>query len=648
MATFKLQPPAFRPLPLGSISPTGWLQRQLRIQADGLSGHLDEFWPDVRDSQWFGGEAEAWERAPYWLDGVIPLAYVLGDQELIAKVTRYIDTIVEHQQADGWLGPRAMIAASGAAVQASYDLWGQILTTKVLLQAYEVAGIAGGDPAVREARRSALLRALRCIDRHIDRAPLFNWGQFRWFETLLSIAALYEETGEAWLVDLAAKLHAQGFDWPAFFNTPSGWPNAEPTPHGRWNYMSHVVNNAMAVKAPALWWRFAAAESDRTAPAAMIGQLLAHHGVATGMFTGDECLAGHQPTHGTELCAVVEYAFSLEVLLSVLGDPAFGDHLEQIIFNALPATFSPDMWSHQYDQQANQILCTVQERIWNTNGPASNTFGVEPNYGCCTANLSQGWPKFAAHLWMMTQDSTGLVAAAYAPSAARATLGGVPVVVSLETDYPFRDSLHLTVTTEAPATGSLWLRIPAWAKGAAIRLPDGTTVSPATGTFYEVNRTWEGTSELDLTLPMQPELRKGYRDAVAIQRGPLTYALKIGEQWQRINEDEPFRELPHADWEITPTSRWAYALAVDADTLADDVQFHEHPVGAVPFSPEGAPVSATVKGRELTEWDEEVGSAADVPLSPATSEEPLEELALIPYGCTDLRITEFPQLARDE
>jgi len=643
MTRYELRPPKYRTLPLGAIEPAGWLKRQLRIQAEGISGHLDEFWPDVRDSQWFGGEAEAWERAPYWLDGTIPLAYVLGDETLLAKVRGYVDHIVANQHEDGWLGPRQMIAASGATVQASYDLWGQILATKVLLQAWDGAR-TDGDCDRAGAIRDALAKALRCIDRHIDRAPLFNWGQFRWFEALPAIAALYEEAGEAWLVDLAVKLRGQGFDWTAFFTADSGWPCAEPTPHGRWNYMGHVVNNAMAPKAPALWWRFSGDEAERDVPTRMITSLLDHHGVSTGMFTGDECLAGKRPTHGTELCAVVEYAFSLEMLLSALGDPLFGDHLEQTIFNALPATFSPDMWSHQYDQQANQVLCTVDERIWNTNGPESNAYGVEPNYGCCTANLSQGWPKFAGHLWMATPDGTGLAAVAYAPSKVRATLGGVPVGVELDTEYPFRDTLAFTVTADAPATGSLWLRIPAWAIGATLRLPEGAVESPTPGTFYEVARTWEGTTELVLTLPMAPALRHGLNDAITVQRGPLTFALRMGEDWRRIHEGEPYRELPHADWEVYPTTPWAYALDVSDGTLAQDVVFHEGEVGEVPFSPEGAPVTATVRARALPAWEMDGASAADVPQSPVTSDEPVEVVTLIPYGCTNLRITEFPWL----
>ena len=232
-----LAQPRFCPLPLGSIRPGGWLARQLRIQADGLSGHLDEFWPDVKDSRWFGGDSESWERAPYWLDGVIPLAFLLDDAALKDRITDYMDYILTHQEGDGWLGPRVMIAAAGQGEVPVYDLWAQLLATKVLVQYHE----ATGDGRAVDA----LQRALRCLDARIDQTPLHNWGQFRWFETLIAIYWLYERTGEQWLLDLAIKLHAQGFNWRAFFTR---WPLTAPTPKGRWNYMGHVVNNAMAIK----------------------------------------------------------------------------------------------------------------------------------------------------------------------------------------------------------------------------------------------------------------------------------------------------------------------------------------------------------------------------------------------------------------
>ena len=105
--------------------------------------------------------------------------------------------------------------------------------------------------------------------------------------------------------------------------------------------------------------------------------------------------------------------------MSVFGEPAFGDRLERVAFNALPATFTPDMWAHQYDQQVNQVQCTINpDHMWTTNGPESNLYGLEPNYGCCTSNMHQGWPKFCAHLWMKTPGE-GIAAVAYAPSTAR-------------------------------------------------------------------------------------------------------------------------------------------------------------------------------------------------------------------------------------
>ena len=70
------------------VRPQGWLRAQLKLQADGLNGNLDRIWPDVKDSAWIGGSAEGWERVPYWLDGFIPLAYLLDDADMICRGRR--------------------------------------------------------------------------------------------------------------------------------------------------------------------------------------------------------------------------------------------------------------------------------------------------------------------------------------------------------------------------------------------------------------------------------------------------------------------------------------------------------------------------------------------------------------------------------
>lgn len=616
-----LNPVAYQPLPLGAIRPQGWLRRQLQIQADGLSGHLDEFWPDVKNSRWFGGEAEGWERAPYWLDGVLPLAHLLDDAALKKRVNTYLNYILTHQSEDGWLGPRQSFIQ--AREQTKMDIWSLFLALKVLVQHHD----ATGDARVEEAVR----RCLAKIDRHIDHNPLFDWGQFRWFETLIALYWLYERSPEPWLLELAAKLHAQGFNWGAFFQR---WPYTDRAETGRWSQMSHVVNNAMALKAHALWWRVSGEESDREAVHTMLEKLDRYHGMVTGVFTGDENLAGLNPTQGTELCAVVEYMYSLEILLSVLGNAAFGDRLEKITFNALPATFSPDMWAHQYDQQVNQVQCSINpHHHWTTNGPESNVFGLEPNYGCCTANLSQGWPKFAAHLWMKTQDG-GLAAVAHAPSSVATTLNGQAVTIELETDYPFGDTLHYTVHTESPISFPLELRIPAWAEGATLTL-DGETISVQTGGFHRIQRSWQGTTSFTLTLPMQPRLQSRPRGAVAVEHGPLVYALPIGEDWRQVNQDQPHREPPHADWEVHPTTAWNYALA------ASNFSVQRQPVGERPFSPDGAPVALVTTGKRIPHWQINAGSAEWLE-GPVSSTEAPEAIRLIPYGCTNLRVAEFP------
>src|SRR5262252_605233 len=111
-------------LPLTSIRPKGWLRRQLQIQADGLTGHLDEFWPDVGpNSAWLGGSGEGWERGPYYLDGLVPLAYLLDDPRLIAKVRPWMEWTLTHQRPDGSIGP-----------EKNTDWWPIMIMLKALTQ----------------------------------------------------------------------------------------------------------------------------------------------------------------------------------------------------------------------------------------------------------------------------------------------------------------------------------------------------------------------------------------------------------------------------------------------------------------------------------------------------------------------------------
>ena len=625
----KLAPLAYEPLPVGVIKPAGWLKDQLRAQADGLSGHIDEFWPDIKDSGWIGGKAEGWERVPYWMDGLTPLAYQLDDATLKAKVFRYIDYALKHQQEDGWIGPQQSTSPSGT--YQPRDPWPVYVMLKVFIQYYSASGDERVIPAMQ--------KYLKVLDKQLDERPLFEWNKSRWQDLVLCIHWLYDRTGEPWLLDLAEKAHRQGYDWIKHFEEFSFKDRAE-----KWTQESHVVNNAMGIKTPGVWYRQSHNEADRAMVLKAIAALDQYHGTFTGVFTGDECLAGKMPSQGTETCAVVEYLFSLETAFSALGDPALGDRLERIAYNALPAPFSDDMWAHQYDQQANQVVCKVsKEHVYATNGPDANLFGLEPNYGCCTANLHQGWPKFTEHLWMKggTPDE-GLSAVAYAPCSLSTPIKEAKVAVVVDTQYPFEDTITIRVTVDKPVAFPIHLRIPAWTKAPTLKIGKTKTSSLTAGTMQVVSRTWVGTTELKLHFPMTVRAERRYNGAISIERGPLAYSLKIGTEWRYLRG-----ERPHADWEVYPTTPWNYALAIDETKPETSVRFKQRKMGHLPFSQDGVTVALKVKGSLVQDWKFEKNAAAPPPQSPVIRTNPLEELTLIPYGSAKLRVTEFPLLKHE-
>jgi len=619
-----LAPNAFYPLPLGSIRPTGWLRAQLLIQANGLGGHLDETWPDVGpNSGWLGGSGESWERGPYFLDGLVPLAYQLDDARLKAKAQKFIDWTLTHQQPNGNFGPTS-----------NNDWWPRMVMLKVLTQYYEA---------------TSDLRVLPFLTRYfayqlatLPSRPLQDWGKFRWQDNALTALWLYNRTGKTSLLTLVRLLHTQGFDWQQNFadfrHTQRMTAEQLHLPEGGLSDLAlatHGVNNGQAIKAAPVWSILTNNPADRAAVHQMLSALDTYHGLPNGMFSCDEHFAGRNPSQGSELCTVVETMFSLEQSLAILGDPTLGDRLELLAFNALPGAFTDDMWAHQYNQEPNQVECSLHHKPWTTDGPESNLYGLDPNFGCCTANFHQGWPKFTASLWMASADD-GLAATAYAPNTFATTVRNTPLTIQEDTEYPFRDRITLTLNPATPTAFPLHLRIPAWAANVTLRINNQPQPAPTPNTFARIHRTWNPGDVVELALPMTPRLIPGFNQSLSINRGPLVFSYPIGETWLKLRD----RDLT-ADWQVYPSTQWNYALAVDNTTT---LHATEHPLTNSPFTHD-APVTITLPARKLKSW-QAVDSVADpVPPSPVTTTEPLEQITLIPYAAAKLRITAFPQCA---
>jgi DUF1680 family protein len=374
----------------------------------------------------------------------------------------------------------------------------------------------------------------------------------------------------------------------------------------------------------------------------MTAELDRYHGLPNGMFSCDEHLAGRNPSQGSELCTVVEYMFSLEQSLAITGAPALGDKLERLAFNALPGTFTDDMWAHQYDQQPNQVECSLHHKPWTTNGPESNLFGLKPHFGCCTANFHQGWPKFAASLFMASNDD-GVVATAYAPCVLNTVVRGTPIEIQQQTEYPFRGRIELALRPSSPLQLPLQLRIPAWASGATIEINGQQQPSPTPGTFARLERIWTTGDRVVLTFPMQPRVSRWYNDSIALERGPLVFSYGIGEDWVKLRD-----QGLTADWQVYPTTQWNYAIECEPSAIQDRVTVTETPVAAQPFSAKSSPVALSVPARKLPTWKAEDGVADPVPHSPVSSNEADETIRLIPYAAAKLRITAFPQLKETE
>jgi DUF1680 family protein len=676
-----LHPKKYVELPLGTIRPEGWLLHQLELMRDGMTGHLDEWYPSVVGERngWLGGDGDGWERGVYWLDGLVPLAWLLDDQALKEKARPWIEWTLNSQTEDGYFGPVPFTEPPepepGLQKSKRQDWWPKMVMLKVLMQYYEVSG----DDRVIDL----MLKYFRFQLKELPDTPLDNWSFWanrRGGDNLLAVHWLYNLTGERFLLELGDLLYQQTFPWTQVFlnedcyegpdldhlypyNTRNRYPFDQELISRlctKQLQSFHCVNLAQGIKQPMIRYQQDPDPRYVNAVEKAFKDVHLYHGQPQGMYGGDEPMHGSDPTQGIELCSVVELMYSLEKMIAIAGDPAMMDHLERIAYNALPTQVTDDFIARQYFQQANQVMLTRHRHNFyeeDHHGHTDLCYGLLTGYPCCTCNLHQGWPKLVSHLWYATEGG-GLAAVVYGPCTVTTTVSGgeeddhgQELTIQEETVYPFEDMIRFHISTENPVDFPLHLRIPGWCSDPSLSVNGQDIVIQMEEGMAFLERTWQEGDMIELHLPMKVSLERWVENSVSVQRGPLVYALKIREEWSEVQNKDKYGNYG----EVRPIDPWNIGLleamilepAAGFEFVSMDQEtgtsFQEEKV--YPWTLENAPVVLRTKGRIIPDWilhREMAGPLPhSLPLKHLQGDPPLD-ITLIPYGCTTLRITEFP------
>ncbi len=617
-----LLPSPFIKLPIGDIKPQGWVRKQLELQADGFTGHLNEISRFLKkeNNAWLSKKGKgnhSWEEVPYWLKGFGDTGYVLGDERIVKEARIWIEAMIASQRRDGYFGPRDVLRR----LQDKPDLWGNMIALFALQSYYEYSG----DKRVLDLM-TKYFRWEMTLDDEDFLEPF--WQQQRAADNLFSVYWLYNITGDESLLTLAEKIHRNTAKWS---EGVANW---------------HNVNIAQAFRGPATFYMQCKDEKFLQATERNYDEVMSIYGqVPGGCFGGDEnCRSGYTgPRQAMETCGMVELMLSHELMLRITGEPKWADRCEDVAFNSFPAALTADLKALRYLTAPNMPLSDSQDKSPGLQNGGPMLLMDPHGHRCCQHNAGHGWPYYAEHLWMATPDN-GLAAVLYAPSVVTARIGdGTVVTIAETTKYPFEERIEFLVRMNKSARFPLYFRVPGWCDNSLVQLNGmQVMVNAQPGKYVAITRTWANGDRVSIKLPMDVRLRTWTENkhCVSVDRGPLTYSLKIGEDYVRAGGTDDWPA-----WEIHPTTPWNYGLVLDSEQPEENFRFQRFawPESDQPFEAESSPITLRVRARKIPAWELDYkGLIGRMEHSPVASMEPDEVVTLIPMGAARLRISAFP------
>jgi len=643
---------AFIQLPAGAVEPGGWLRDWCLSARDGYTGHMDEI--DTAFQQawsadykmkgekliyWNGGWP--YEGGGYWLGGLVKLGYILKDKSLIKQAKRRLDVIVNNMNNHGilfmwWLdrnNPYDLKSAEGTNKKAAeWPIWANGLMGRALTGYYA----ASDDKRVLGALEMAYIGEER-------------WLRMGWSPSNIQPAFdTYTWTGNKKIRKALSEFFVKGFEnkgswwtWDRYGQMPDKQFWADSTDHG-----VHALESSIW---PAYGYLWTGKKEFLDASLRWHDDFERYAMQPYGVPVFDEFYGPTSAFRSTETCDVAGYMWSQIVLLTISGKSVMGDRLERAFFNAAPGTISPDFKTHVYLQSPNRILPE------NGDGNAHRLYKKKHSPLCCTSSLNRILPNYIMNMWMSTYEN-GLVATLYGPCKVSAFVADkVPVEITCKTDYPFNETIKLTIKLARESNFPLSFRIPYWCNNPAIDI-NGTVVKIVTDNngFFRIERTWKTGDAIHLNFPMTVQVNTGHDIALKPKQGPeflndrVLNSSKTAKPYATVSYGPLLFAvpIPCAGDSNTPSllAKWKYALDLANENSCSDISVERGKMPAKWNWPFDSPLKLSVKAVSF-DWNTPNYILPNLPIVSSDSIN-VERLSLIPYGCTKFRVSMIPVTER--
>ncbi len=622
---------------LGDITPEGWTKEFLLRQVDGLTGHPGAMSYPYNSCLWngeirrntdtYGSEWWRYEQTAYYTDGLLKTGYLLDNEDFIRTAEDGINYTLAHTADDGRIGP--YIDKTVAA------MWPICVYFRVLEAYYEVTGDE---------------RIVQALHRHY---LTYTPEQVETWRAIVSIEGLlwtYGKTGDRKLLDLCEVA------WNAGKHIDLT-PEACRSDKKLW---MHGVTCCEELKLPVMLYAYTGKKEYLDLALSAQAKLERDDLLPDGVIASAEALVGSgNVINSHETCDIADYTWALGYFLMATGEGKWADMIEKAVFNACPGAITKEFDALQYFSSVNQVIATGESNH-NDFFHGSTWMAYRPTHQteCCSGNVHRIMPNYVGRMWLRQGRDT-VAAALYGPSKFAFTSSeGVECSIEEDTAYPFEGDIRFRFSLSDKARIPFSFRVPEWATSVEVSL-NGRALKGdwKRGEFTTLDRTFRPGDCLTLSFGMEPRCIPFKDQGVYFQRGPLLYSYPVPEKktqdnaiYENMNGKVP--ECPGFEcWSFTPEGEWNWAWegrsAEDIEVIVNEsVEESGERMSCYPFEKENAPVRLRIPARKI-DWSLEEGrytprlpSQKDIrTLSDSTA-----YIELIPYGCTELRVTVFPSL----